>query len=480
MAYKERNERNAVVLSRVSTVSQELESQTTALLAAAKADGYSDPVIIEDKESAVRLSEAERSGISRLYSEIDKNNVAAVYVYELSRLSRRPDVIYSVRDRLISAGVQLVVVNPSIRLLRPDGRMDENANVLIGIFCAMAENEGYIRKARLARGKAKARAEGRRSEGPPPYGYQVNRDKTVSPDPEQAEIVRRIYREYNGGKSSEAVARGLMADGVKSGTIQSVKGFVLHILHNCAYCGRDTSENNFIRKPVNGRRYPAIVTEAEYDRAAETFVRRGKYCKTSSKYPYLCRGILTGADGIPFKVYTGARCYRHVGVEGDSERWTNVKVDFIDGLVWDLVEKAGYDPAALDTSRRERRAAAEQDIRAANERLAAIREERSAIERRAVKGRLAEEEADRMEDELDVEEAALRSKITAAESRISEIDAAGYDTNDRAAAVRDRVLNVTFEPVDRKTACVTVIMSAADSPAVFEMNRITGKCRRIM
>ena len=78
MAYKERNERNAVVLSRVSTVSQELESQTTALLAAAKADGYSDPVIIEDKESAVRLSEAERSGINRLYSEIDKNNVAAV------------------------------------------------------------------------------------------------------------------------------------------------------------------------------------------------------------------------------------------------------------------------------------------------------------------------------------------------------------------------------------------------------------------
>ena len=121
-----------------------------AVLMVAKADGYPDPVIIEDKESAVRLSEAERSGINRLYSEIDKNNVAAVYVYELSRLSRRPDVIYSVRDRLMAAGVQLVVVNPSIRLLRPDGRMDENANVLIGIFCAMAENEGYIRKARLA------------------------------------------------------------------------------------------------------------------------------------------------------------------------------------------------------------------------------------------------------------------------------------------------------------------------------------------
>lgn len=473
--------KNAVVLSRVSTASQELESQTAALLSAARADGYPDPVIIEDKESGVRLSEAERNGINRLYSEMDGGGVAAVYVYELSRLSRRPDVIYSVRDRLISAGVQLVVINPSIRLLRPDGRMDENANVLIGIFCAMAENEGYIRKARLARGKAKARAEGRRSEGPPPYGYMINKDKSVSPDPEQSKIVRRIYREYNGGRSSESVARGLMADGIKSGAVQSVKGFVLHILHNCAYCGRDTSKNDFIRKPVNGRRYPPLVTEDEYNRAAETFVKRGKYCKTSSKYPYLCRGILTGSDGVPFRVYTGTKCYRHVGVDGDSERWTNVKVDFIDGLVWDLVEKSGYDPATLETSRRERRSAAELDIRAAEERLAAIREERAVIERRAVKGRITEDEADRMEDALDAEEAGLTAGVAAARSRIESLDASGtYDPKDRAAAVRDRVLNVTFEPVDRRTACVTVILSAAESPAVFEMNRITGKSRRIM
>lgn len=476
-----KGKKNAVVLSRVSTASQELESQTAALLAAAKSDGYPDPVIIEDKESAVRLSEAERAGINRLYTEIDKNNIAAVYVYELSRLSRRPDVIYSVRDRLMAAGVQLVVINPAIHLLRPDGRMDENANVLIGIFCAMAENEGYIRKARLARGKAKARAEGRRSEGPPPYGYMINKDKTVSPDPGQSKIVRRIYREYNGGKSAESVARGLMADGIKSGTVQSVKGFVLHILHNCAYCGRDTSENNFIRKPVNGRKYPAIITEDEYNRAAETFVKRGKYCKTSSKYPYLCRGLITGSDGVPFKVYTGAKCYRHVGIDGDSEKWTNVKVDFIDGLVWELVERTGYDPVTLETSRRERRSAAEQDIKAAEERLAAIRGERAVIERRAVKGRLTEDEADRMEDALDAEEAGLAAKIAELRSRIESLDASRtYDPKDKAAAVRDRVLNVTFEPVDRKTACVTVILSAAESPAVFEMNRITGKYRRIM
>ncbi len=472
---------NAVVLSRVSTASQELESQTAVLLAAARADGYPDPVIIEDKESAVRLSEAERNGINRLYSEIETGGVAAVYVYELSRLSRRPDVIYSVRDRLISASVQLVVVNPSIRLLRADGRMDENANVLIGIFCAMAENEGYIRKARLARGKAKARAEGRRSEGPPPFGYAINKDKTVSPDPERAKIVRRIYREYNGGRSSESVARGLITDGIKTGTVQSVKGFVLHILHNCAYCGRNTSENDFIRKPVNGRRYPAIITEEEYDRAAETFVKRGKYCKTTSKHPYLCRGILTGSDGVPFRVYTGARCYRHIGIDGDTERWTNVKVDFIDGLVWKLVQETGYDPEKMAKSRRERLAAALQDIKAAEERLAAIRDERAVIERRVVKGRLTEAEADRMEDALDAEETSLSVRIAGLRSRAESIDAAGEaDMKDKAAAVRDRVLNVTFEPVDRKTACVTVILSAADSPAVFEMNRITGKARRVM
>ena len=45
-------------------------------------------------------------------------------------------------------------------------------------------------------------------------GYTKDEDGHLIIDPEQAEIVKRIYREYLEGKSLMQIARGLMADGI--------------------------------------------------------------------------------------------------------------------------------------------------------------------------------------------------------------------------------------------------------------------------
>ena len=76
----------AIILSRVSTLNQDLKQQTDEVVKFAEADGYSgDNVeVIEDKESGVKLSEEHRLGLIELKQKILANPgmYSCVYAYE--------------------------------------------------------------------------------------------------------------------------------------------------------------------------------------------------------------------------------------------------------------------------------------------------------------------------------------------------------------------------------------------------------------
>ena len=58
----------AIILSRVSTLQQDLRQQTEEILREVYKDGYKkeEAIVIEDKESAIKLSEEERRGLNKL------------------------------------------------------------------------------------------------------------------------------------------------------------------------------------------------------------------------------------------------------------------------------------------------------------------------------------------------------------------------------------------------------------------------------
>ena len=108
-----------IALIRVSTDSQDLKQQSEVVINEMIRDGYTNDniILIEDKESGVLLSEEERQGLTKMKSYIESDNeINAVYVFELSRLSRKPEVLYSIRNYLVEHKIQLVVLKPSIKL----------------------------------------------------------------------------------------------------------------------------------------------------------------------------------------------------------------------------------------------------------------------------------------------------------------------------------------------------------------------------
>lgn len=68
-------ENKAIILSRVSSEHQTLEQQTEAVLKEVRRDGYTDDniIIIEDKESAIKLSEEERNGLNKMKEYINND-----------------------------------------------------------------------------------------------------------------------------------------------------------------------------------------------------------------------------------------------------------------------------------------------------------------------------------------------------------------------------------------------------------------------
>lgn len=317
-----------VLLSRVSTGLQDLEQQTQQLIKYAKSIGYSetDFIILEDKESAVKLSEEERNGLNRLKENILKYPVKDVVVYELSRIARVPKILYSIRDFLLEHKVQLHVMNPHIKLMKDDGTIDESANVIFSLFCSMAENEGFLRKQRFARGKAKLRSENKYTGGSVMFGYAVNKDLEFVIKEDEASIVRRIFDEYQ-TKIITDIAKDLVLEGVlKNATVNSASTLVRSILHRELYYGKPVMVNGYKRT------YPPIISKQTFDEASKKFVERKKYSKTKSKHNYLCRGIIFNINNEPLRPLYCHNSYSFIKVNKYNWETLSIKMDLLDKI----------------------------------------------------------------------------------------------------------------------------------------------------
>ncbi len=189
-----------IILSRVSTQQQELESQTKELVNKAYQLGYDDKhqIVIENVESAIKLSEEERIGIQRLKQHIESDSsIDCVICWEPSRLSRQQKTLYSVRDYLVERKIQLYILNPYMKLLTDDrSKIDTTASIVFSLFSTLAENEMMIKKERFMRAKSELTKQGKKSGGATIFGYMKNKEKYCVPHPLHAKIIADLFRHY--------------------------------------------------------------------------------------------------------------------------------------------------------------------------------------------------------------------------------------------------------------------------------------------
>ena len=270
--------KKAVLFVRVSTEKQTLESQIEALKRTAFIDGYSDSdlIVIAKKESGVKLKESEREGLNELKSVIIENDVDCVYIFELSRLSRDPMTLYSVRDKIFKDNkVQLKCLKPTFSLLEEPERtkFDAMGSLVFSIFGCFAEQEVVEKKERFHRGKAQKAIEGKYSGGTVPYGYEIdaNKDNLLVINHDEADIIHTIFDLYEAGYSLSRISQELRERGLKyqnnvNKKRSPEKDFGIWFVHQILTAELLTGRKTKGATASFARSYPAIISEAQFDR----------------------------------------------------------------------------------------------------------------------------------------------------------------------------------------------------------------------
>ena len=314
--------KKVIVLSRVSTEGQDLTQQPDEVLREVHKDGYTDSniIIIEDKESAIKLSEEERHGLNMMKDHINNNpNIKCVYIYELSRLSRRQLVLFSIRDFLVERKIQLICLKPYFRLLEVNGEMSQTGSLMFSLFSSISESEMMLKQERMMRGRRRNKELGKSVGGRPPFGYDVDKNKRYVIDPKNSLIISRIFNDYGyNNKSMRGIAIELKEEGYFSNpSLNATHQYIQRILNNPIYKGEFP--------------YPPIITAELFSVVQQNISRYTTNKITRKKEPFLLKGLVCDAKtGYILSINGAIDTYFSKHHSGVAIRKNN-----IDPVVWE-------------------------------------------------------------------------------------------------------------------------------------------------
>ncbi|MDE6089845.1 MAG: recombinase family protein [Duncaniella sp.] len=331
-----------ILLVRVSSDKQSFDEQEKELYQMAIADGFTDNNIISIAmvESATMKSEEERKGLVQMKEIIESDRISCVYAWEVSRISRRKDVLYSILRFLELRKINLKIKSPSITYLNPDGTVNDGAEVSFALFATMAESEMRNKKARFKRSAKKNAREGKYSGGNVLYGYDVDDNGYYIINEGEASIIRLIFDLYISNNYGTKILRNEMVERGYNITIEKI----YEILANEAYVGKHyiTRKRNNGFGDVGGyeRIYPRIISEETYRTAK---VKRESKHVVKTESCMLAKGLIkcpccgwsyVGIRGKAARMYKCGQ-YNLADKHGrNCENKLTVQMEVTDSILW--------------------------------------------------------------------------------------------------------------------------------------------------
>lgn len=237
-------------------------------------------------EGITGTSAQKRPDFQRMLADCRKGRIDKVLVKSISRFARNTKDCLEITRELKALGISVVFEEQNIDTSAVSGEM------LTAIFaaCAQAESESISKNMRWSYQK-------RMQSGtfiPPylPYGY-IRSGDSIALEPDQAKVVRRIFREYLSGISTEDIAKALREEKVpcKNGKCAWDSTSIRYILTNEKYTGDSLWQKYYTTNTLPFRNirndgsvdsyfapdtHPAIVSEEEFHRANNLLQSRSR------------------------------------------------------------------------------------------------------------------------------------------------------------------------------------------------------------
>ena len=204
--------KKSCVYTRVSSDEQvkgfSLEEQERMCKAAIEAKGWTYICTYSDPGISGRTMN--RPGLKAMIDAIKNDEIQAVFIYKLDRLSRKQrDTMTIIEDVITANDVALVSLNETLDTSTPWGR------AMIGILSSFNQMESENIQMRTSMGRQAKANKGGYAGGKPPLGYKAV-DGVLTVVPEEAEIVRLIFRLKDEGGTLIGIANELNKRGYRT------------------------------------------------------------------------------------------------------------------------------------------------------------------------------------------------------------------------------------------------------------------------
>lgn len=221
----------------------------------------------------------------RMIRHCKQKKIDLILVKSISRFARNTVDCLSYTRALRALGIGVLFEEEHINSLDPDSEF------LITLHGAMAQTESENTSSRVKWGMRQAMREGKASfRYGTFYAYEKGEDGSPKIIPEEAEVVRRIYREYLAGGSLRQIVAGLETDHIPSPT---EKGWSINVIRNILtnekYAGDVIRQKTFVADPISKRvvkntgqlpmyllknHHEGIVDKATYNAVQAEWARR--------------------------------------------------------------------------------------------------------------------------------------------------------------------------------------------------------------
>ena len=262
---------------------------------------YSDNAVsgtVVDRPEFIRMMEDARAG------KIDR-----IITKSITRFARNTVVLLESVRELKHLGVDVYFEKEDMHSISPDGEL------LLTLLAMYAEEE-----ARSASENQKWRIKKKFEQGQPWVGKMLGyrlKDAVLTIVPEEAEIVKRIFREFLDGKSIYSITKGLNHDKIPA-VYSDVwhRNTITQILTNEKYTGNMLLQKTYcpdfrIKKQVknNGQvpkyevtdSHEAIVSQKDFDLVQQKLAENRKKAPQPKSEPLLFSGLIRcGQCGSPY------------------------------------------------------------------------------------------------------------------------------------------------------------------------------------
>lgn len=258
-----------LIMIRTSTETQTIDEQRNEMIEFCLNRGYKkeDMIFIEEQgASAAKVDARYKAQIQAIKDAIIKDSEINCFAcWHLNRAFRDEDAYLDIKKFMVERRIQMLVKNPSLELLNPDGTINNGMELAMALFAVLNKQENEERKEKFKRTKKANAAKGKYNGGVNlRFGYRVNDDKFFVEDEIDGPIVRLIYELYSTGQySTLKLANEINNRGIVRKNGKPMYAWLVDsVLVSKAYTGVPNEK-------YHNRIYPAIVSMDIWNKCEE-------------------------------------------------------------------------------------------------------------------------------------------------------------------------------------------------------------------